>query len=98
METFLSATALVWCGLITLIMIGIIYLLKRKKENEKDDLLKRVFYALYITTLISITTEIILQHAFVMQDKYPLYTQITSKFYISNIKLFCISFINITGE
>ena len=41
MKTFFSATALVWCGVITLVIIGIIYILKRNKENDKEVLLKK---------------------------------------------------------
>ena len=82
MKTFLSATALVWCGVITLVIIGIIYILKRNKENDKDDQLKKIFLVLFSITLVSMTAEIILQHAFVKQFEYPLYTLITSKIYI----------------
>lgn len=83
MKTFLSATALVWCGFITLITIGVIYFLKRNKENDKNDQLKKIFLILYSVTLVSITAEFILQHAFLVEAKYPLYTLLTSKIYIA---------------
>ena len=82
MDAFLSATGLVWCGFFSLLMIGVVYLLKRKKSQEKADYLKKIFIFLYIVTVISLTMEFILQHAFPLSETYPLYTLIVSKVYI----------------
>ena len=82
MDAFLSATGLVWCGFFSLLMIGIVYLLKRKKGQEKADYLKKIFIFLYVVTLTSLTMEFILQHAFPLNETYPLYTLIVSKVYV----------------
>ena len=82
MGVFLSATGLVWCGFFSLIMIGIMYLVKRKKENQEVDFLKKIFLFLYLVTLTSLTMEFVLQHAFPLNQTHPMYTLIVSKLYI----------------
>lgn len=82
MEKFLSATALVWCGFFSLIMIGVIYLLKKGKDKEKSNQLGKTFILLYIITLTSLLLELVLQHAFPQQFTHPLYPFIVSKIYI----------------
>ena len=82
MNGFLSATALVWCGFSTLIMIGVINLLKKQKDKTKSDFLRKIFICLYTITLLSFTSEFLLHHAFLFKDTMPLYPQIVSKIYI----------------
>ena len=82
MDVFLSATGLVWCGFFSLVMIGVVYLLKQKKGKEKADYLKKIFIFLYVVTLSSLTMEFVLQHAFPLNETYPLYTLIVSKVYV----------------
>lgn len=82
MNVFLSATGLVWCGFFSLVMIGVVYLLKQKKGKEKADYLKKIFIFLYVVTLSSLTMEFVLQHAFPLNETYPFYTLIVSKVYV----------------
>ena len=82
MNGFLSATALVWCGFSTLIMIGVINLLKKQKDKTKSDFLRKIFICLYTITLLSFTSEFILQHAFLYNETIPIYPQIVSRLYV----------------
>ena len=82
MDVFLSATGLIWCGFFSLVMIGVVYLIKQKKGKEKADYLKKIFIFLYVVTLTSLTMEFVLQHAFPLNETYPLYTLIVSKVYV----------------
>ena len=82
MTQFLSSTSLVICGLLALLMIGIVYLLKRKKDKEKTNYTRKTFIALYIVTFILLIIELVFEHAFAVQETYPLYTLIISKLYI----------------
>ena len=82
MNGFLSATALVWCGFSTLIMIGVINLLKKQKDKTKSDFLRKIFICLYTITLLSFTSEFLLQHAFLYNETIPIYPQIVSRLYV----------------
>ena len=52
-SVFLSITGLVWCALFALIMIGVVFLIKRNSEREYDTN-NKLFLILYIITMILI--------------------------------------------
>ena len=81
-SVFLSATGLIWCALFAMLMIGVVFFIKRKSGNLVVDAPKRLFILLYILTLFLIINEFVLHHAFLLQSKYPMYTMITSKVYV----------------
>ena len=81
-KVFLSATGLIWCAFFALIMIGIIYLIKRKNNTISYEGTTKIFLLLYILTMVLIINEFILHHAFTVSQQYPTYTLITSKMYV----------------
>ena len=81
MEVFLSATGLVWCGFFSLIMIGVIYVLK-SRSNRTSDHLKKTFIFLYCVTMLSIFSEFLLQNALAVSETKPIYSMLVSRFYI----------------
>ena len=76
-SVFLSITGLVWCALFALIMIGVVFLIKRNSEREYDTN-NKLFLILYIITMILIIMEFILQNAIPMYEKAKLYPLISS--------------------
>ena len=81
MKVFLSATGLVWCGFFSLIMIGVIYFLKKDKTKVADHL-KKTFIFLYCITILSILAEFLLQNALAVSESHPIYSMLVSRFYI----------------
>ena len=81
MEVFLSATGLVWCGFFSLIMIGVIYFLKKDKSKDSDHL-KKTFIFLYCVTILSIISELLLQNALAVSEAHPIYSTVLSRLYI----------------
>ena len=79
---FLSATGLIWCAFFAMLMIGVVFFIKRKTGSFVIDAPKRLFIMLYILTMFLIINEFVLHHAFIVQTKYPIYTMITSKVYV----------------
>ena len=84
MEVFLSATGLVWCGFFSLIMIGVIYFLKKDKSKDSDHL-KKTFIFLYCVTILSIISELLLQNALAVSEAYPIYSAIISNISYADI-------------
>ena len=81
MKVFLSATGLVWCGFFSLVMIGVVYILKNEKKKIKDHL-KKTFLFLYFVTILSILCEFLLQHALAVSETSPIYSMLVSRFYV----------------
>ena len=81
MKVFLSATGLVWCGFFSLIMIGVIYFLKKDKSKDSDHL-KKTFIFLYCVTILSIISELLLQNALAVSEVHPIYSTVLSRLYI----------------
>ncbi len=76
-NSFLSATSLVWSSSIVLLMIGLVYYIKYIGRDES--LIKSPFFLLYNFTVILNLLEYVLN--FVMQ-KNPSYEHVVYKFYI----------------
>lgn len=76
-NSFLSATSLVWSSSIVLLMIGLVYFFKYMGRD--DSLIKSPFFILYMFTVILNLLEYALN--FVMQ-KNPPYEFLTYRFYI----------------
>ena len=76
-NSFLSATSLVWSSSIVLLMIGLVFFIKYKGRN--DSLINSPFFLLYVFTVVLNILEYVLNY--VMQTN-PTYEFLIYKFYI----------------
>lgn len=85
-DSFISATALVWAALIILIMVGIVYFSKEKER--KNTISENAFVALYFTTLLLNILEFSLYFIMRMNDGFV--KTLTSKVYVFVGFVWCI--------
>ena len=81
-DAYLSITGLVWCAFFALVMIGVVFFIKRKTTKGNNEINTNIYIYIYIITLILTLLELIMQSVINLGQSKPIIPMIVSKIYI----------------
>ena len=81
-DAYLSLTGLVWCGFFALVMIGVVFFIKRKTTQGNNEINTKLFIFIYLLTVTLTFLELIMQGIITAGQNNSIIPIIVSKIYI----------------